>query len=222
MIPRAQDLATFLKLLARSATGQLLSAYTSFLSGARRPGEIDGPDEFYVVLLDNGRTRLLPDREKRQTSNTYESVARTSPSRIAAGLLNGFHGAEMLSQELRGALADHTDRSPYMTCSSGSFFEFSIVEDILRRLVAHAFQAQQWLSSEQYVVVSHHKKNHFQSFYIRQKVILTCKLMNYPLVHFLCDVFAFLPAFFVGAGFNSAARAAANRAIGTRNGEQLT
>jgi L-lactate dehydrogenase complex protein LldF len=67
VIPRARDLATFLKLLARSATGQLLSAYTSFLSGARRPGEIDGPDEFYVVLLDNGRTRLLPDREKRQT-----------------------------------------------------------------------------------------------------------------------------------------------------------
>ena len=67
VIPRAGDLATFLKLLARSATGQLLSAYTSFLSGARRPGEIDGPDEFYVVLLDNGRTRLLPDKEKRQT-----------------------------------------------------------------------------------------------------------------------------------------------------------
>jgi L-lactate dehydrogenase complex protein LldF len=67
VIPRAQDLATFLKLLARSATGQLLSVYTSFLSGARRPGEIDGPDEFYVILLDNGRTRLLPDRAKRQT-----------------------------------------------------------------------------------------------------------------------------------------------------------
>jgi len=67
VIPRAQDLATFLKLLARSATGQLLSVYTSFLSGPRREGEIDGPDEFYVVLLDNGRTRLLPDKEKRQT-----------------------------------------------------------------------------------------------------------------------------------------------------------
>jgi L-lactate dehydrogenase complex protein LldF len=67
VIPRAQDLAVFLKLLARSATGQLLSVYTSFLAGARRPGEIDGPDEFYVILLDNGRTRLLPDREKRQT-----------------------------------------------------------------------------------------------------------------------------------------------------------
>ena len=67
VIPRAQDLATFLKLLARSATGQLLSVYTSFLSGPRREGEIDGPEEFYVVLLDNGRTKLLPDRSKRQS-----------------------------------------------------------------------------------------------------------------------------------------------------------
>jgi L-lactate dehydrogenase complex protein LldF len=67
VIPRAQDLAVFLKLLARSATGQALSVYTSFLSGPRRAGEIDGPDEFYVVLLDNGRTKLLPDRAKRQS-----------------------------------------------------------------------------------------------------------------------------------------------------------
>jgi L-lactate dehydrogenase complex protein LldF len=67
VIPRAQDLAVFLKLLARSATGQLLSVYTSFLSGPRREGEIDGPDEFYVVLLDNGRTRLLPNPERRQS-----------------------------------------------------------------------------------------------------------------------------------------------------------
>ncbi len=67
VIPRARDLAVFLKLLARSATGQLLSVYTSFLAGPRRPGEVDGPEEFYVVLLDNGRTKLLPDRSKRQS-----------------------------------------------------------------------------------------------------------------------------------------------------------
>jgi L-lactate dehydrogenase complex protein LldF len=67
VIPRAQDIATFLKLLARSATGQLLSVYSSFLSGPRRAGEVDGPEEFYVVLLDNGRTKLLPDRVKRQS-----------------------------------------------------------------------------------------------------------------------------------------------------------
>ncbi len=67
LIPRAQDLPTFLKLLGRSATGQPLTVYTSFLSGPKRADEIDGPDEFYVVLLDNGRTRLLADREKRQS-----------------------------------------------------------------------------------------------------------------------------------------------------------
>jgi L-lactate dehydrogenase complex protein LldF len=67
VIPRAQDLAVFLKLLGRSATGQPLTVYTSFLAGPRREGEIDGPEEFYVVLLDNGRTRLLADRQKRQS-----------------------------------------------------------------------------------------------------------------------------------------------------------
>lgn len=67
IIPRAQDLAVFLRLLGRSATGQPLTVYTSILSGPRREGEIDGPDEFYLVLLDNGRTRLLSDAEKRQS-----------------------------------------------------------------------------------------------------------------------------------------------------------
>ncbi|MEZ5352658.1 MAG: LutB/LldF family L-lactate oxidation iron-sulfur protein [Bryobacteraceae bacterium] len=67
VIPRAQDLATFLKILGRSATGQPLTVYTSFLSGPRRPGEIDGPEEFYLLLLDNGRTKVLADPEKRQS-----------------------------------------------------------------------------------------------------------------------------------------------------------
>jgi len=67
VIPRAADLAVFLNLLGRSATGQPLTSYTSFLSGPRRAGELDGPEEFYLVLLDNGRSRILADREKRQT-----------------------------------------------------------------------------------------------------------------------------------------------------------
>ncbi len=67
IIPRATDLAVFLRLLARSATGQKLSVYTSFLSGPKRPGEPDGPEEFYLILLDNGRTKVLADREKRQS-----------------------------------------------------------------------------------------------------------------------------------------------------------
>jgi L-lactate dehydrogenase complex protein LldF len=68
LIPRLRDLPVFLKLLARAATGQTLSVYTTMLTGPRRPGEIDGPEEVHVVLLDNGRSRVLasPFRESLQ------------------------------------------------------------------------------------------------------------------------------------------------------------
>lgn len=67
MIPRARDLGVFLSLLGRSATGQPMTSYTSILTGPRRAGELDGPEEFYVVLLDAGRTQVLADPEKRQS-----------------------------------------------------------------------------------------------------------------------------------------------------------
>jgi L-lactate dehydrogenase complex protein LldF len=68
VIPRLADLPVFLKLLARAATGQSISVYTTLLTGPRRPGEADGPEEFHLVLLDNGRTRILagPYRESLQ------------------------------------------------------------------------------------------------------------------------------------------------------------
>jgi L-lactate dehydrogenase complex protein LldF len=68
VIPRLADLPVFLKLLARAATGQTLSVYTTLLTGPRRPGERDGPEEFHLVLLDNGRSKVLatPFRESLQ------------------------------------------------------------------------------------------------------------------------------------------------------------
>src|SRR6266446_4831065 len=68
VIPRLADLPVFLKLLARAATGQTLSVYTTLITGPRRPGELDGPEEFHLVLLDNGRSRVLatPFRESLQ------------------------------------------------------------------------------------------------------------------------------------------------------------
>jgi L-lactate dehydrogenase complex protein LldF len=59
ILPRLADLPLFLKILARAATGQKLSIYTSLITGPRLPGEIDGPEEFHLVLLDNGRSRIL-------------------------------------------------------------------------------------------------------------------------------------------------------------------
>jgi L-lactate dehydrogenase complex protein LldF len=59
VIPRLADLPVFLKLLARGATGQTLSVYTTLITGPRQPGEIDGAEEFHLVLLDNGRSKVL-------------------------------------------------------------------------------------------------------------------------------------------------------------------
>ena len=62
VVPTLADLAVLLRLLARSGTGQKLTAYTTLLTGPRRPGEPDGPEELHVVLLDNGRSSLLGGR----------------------------------------------------------------------------------------------------------------------------------------------------------------
>jgi L-lactate dehydrogenase complex protein LldF len=66
VIPRMADLSVFLKLLARSATGQPITVYTSVFGGVRQAGEKDGPEEFHLVLLDNGRTEILAS-EYRET-----------------------------------------------------------------------------------------------------------------------------------------------------------
>jgi L-lactate dehydrogenase complex protein LldF len=62
LVPSLADLAVMLRLLPRSATGQALSVYTTLLTGPRRDGEVDGPEELHVVMVDNGRTRLLGGR----------------------------------------------------------------------------------------------------------------------------------------------------------------
>lgn len=54
-----EDAGAILEVLARSATGQSMSTYTSFFTGPRRPGDLDGPTEMHVILLDNGRSELL-------------------------------------------------------------------------------------------------------------------------------------------------------------------
>ncbi len=59
IIPRLEDLATLWPVLATSGTGQPITTYSTLIGGPRRPGEVDGPEEFHVVLVDNGRSRLL-------------------------------------------------------------------------------------------------------------------------------------------------------------------
>jgi L-lactate dehydrogenase complex protein LldF len=59
IVPTLADASVILEVLARSATGQRLSVYTNFVTGPRRAEDPDGPDEFHVVILDNGRSGVL-------------------------------------------------------------------------------------------------------------------------------------------------------------------
>jgi L-lactate dehydrogenase complex protein LldF len=59
VVPTVDDALALIRVLARSATTQEITSYTSFVTGPAREGDVDGPSAFHVVLLDNGRTKLL-------------------------------------------------------------------------------------------------------------------------------------------------------------------
>jgi L-lactate dehydrogenase complex protein LldF len=59
VVPTLEDLSTILRVLARSATGQEFSSYTTLSTGPKREGDLDGPEEYHVVILDNGRSAML-------------------------------------------------------------------------------------------------------------------------------------------------------------------
>ncbi|MEO6135902.1 MAG: LutB/LldF family L-lactate oxidation iron-sulfur protein [Ginsengibacter sp.] len=67
MIPSVADLALLWPLLSTYGTGQKVTVYSSIISGPRQPGETDGPEEMYVILLDNNRTNILANPRQRES-----------------------------------------------------------------------------------------------------------------------------------------------------------
>ncbi len=59
VVPTLEDASTILRLLGRSATGQEMTSYTTFTTGNKRDGDVSGPEQFHVVLVDNGRSKML-------------------------------------------------------------------------------------------------------------------------------------------------------------------
>ncbi len=59
LVPTLEDVSQILRVLARSATGQELSVYTTFSTGPKRAADVDGPENYHVVILDNGRSAML-------------------------------------------------------------------------------------------------------------------------------------------------------------------
>ncbi len=63
LVPSLEDVAGFVQLTTRASTGQPIGNYVSLIQGPRRDDEVDGPEEVHVILVDNGRTRLLADEK---------------------------------------------------------------------------------------------------------------------------------------------------------------
>ena len=75
LVPTFADVEVMLNMLARSATGQKLTTYTSFITGPRREGDLDGPEELHILILDNGRSGQLGDPQFQEVLHCIRCAA---------------------------------------------------------------------------------------------------------------------------------------------------
>ena len=139
IVPRFQDLEVFLQLLARSATGERMNPYNSVWTGVT-PG--DGPQEFHVVLLDNGRTRVLEDGESRDTLDCIRCgaclnicpVYRQTGGHAYGSMYAGPIGA-ILTPQLQSM--QHSQSLPYASSLCGACYEVCPVKINIPEILIH-------------------------------------------------------------------------------------
>jgi L-lactate dehydrogenase complex protein LldF len=139
LVPEPEDLEVFLQLLPRSSTGERMNPYTSLWTGVT-PG--DGPQEFHVVLVDNGRTDVLADEVGRQTLacircsaclNVCPVYSRTG-GHAYGSIYPGPIGA-ILTPQLRGV--EHASSLPYASTLCGACYEVCPVKIDIPQVLVH-------------------------------------------------------------------------------------
>jgi len=139
VIPTFGDLEVFLQLLPRSATGERMNPYNSLWTGVHTD---EGPKEFHVVLLDNGRTRILADRESRETLHCIRCGAclNTCPVyRQTGGHAYGSIYAGPIGAILTPQLFDmeHSQSLPYASSLCGACYEVCPVKINIPEVLIH-------------------------------------------------------------------------------------
>jgi L-lactate dehydrogenase complex protein LldF len=139
VVSKWRDMEVFLQLLPRSSTGERMNPYTSFWSGVR---EGDGPREFHLVLLDNGRTRALADELGRQALRCIRCSACLNVCPVYARV--GGHAYEsvypgpigaILTPQLKGV--EEAGSLPYASSLCGACAEVCPVKIEIPRLLTH-------------------------------------------------------------------------------------
>jgi L-lactate dehydrogenase complex protein LldF len=142
VIPRFADLNVFLKLLPRSGTGQSLTTYQSFITGTKQRAIDEGPDELHIVLLDNGRSRMLAHPVTRQSlacircgaclnaCPVYQQVGGHAYGSVYPGPIGA-----VITPQLMGI--EKTAQLPYASSLCGACREVCPVKIDIPRLLLH-------------------------------------------------------------------------------------
>ena len=142
VIPRFADLEVFLKLLPRSATGQRLSTYQSFITGVKQHATDEGPEELHILLLDNGRSRMLAHPVTRQSlaclrcgaclnvCPVYQQVGGHAYGSVYPGPIGA-----VITPQLMGI--EKTSQLPYASSLCGACREVCPVKIDIPRLLLH-------------------------------------------------------------------------------------
>jgi L-lactate dehydrogenase complex protein LldF len=139
IVPRFEDLEVFLQLLPRSATGERMNPYNSLWTGVH---EGDGPKAFHVILLDNGRTKLLHDEMERETLECIRCgaclnacpVYRETGGHAYGSIYSGPIGA-ILSPQLQSL--EHSRSLPYASTLCGACYEVCPVKINIPEILIH-------------------------------------------------------------------------------------
>ncbi len=139
VIPRFQDLEVFLQTLPRSATGERMNPYNTLWTGVHTA---DGPQEFHIVLMDNGRTKVLADEAARQTLDCIRCgaclnacpVYRQTGGHAYGSIYAGPIGA-ILTPQLQGM--EHSESLPYASSLCGACYEVCPVKINIPEVLIH-------------------------------------------------------------------------------------
>lgn len=142
VVPRFADLDVFLKLLPRSATGQLSSTYQSFITGVKRKQTDEGPEELHIVLLDNGRSRFLAHPVTRQSLACLRCGACLNACPVYQQIGGHAYGSvypgpigAVITPQLMGI--EKTSQLPYASSLCGACREVCPVKIDIPRLLLH-------------------------------------------------------------------------------------
>jgi L-lactate dehydrogenase complex protein LldF len=139
-VPTWRDLEVFLQLLPRSSTAERMNPYTSFWTGVAPPG--DGPEEFHLVLLDNGRTKVLADHIGRQALNcircsaclnicpVYERTGGHAYNSVYPGPIGAILTPQLVGVENAGSL-------PYASSLCGACYDVCPVKINIPEVLVH-------------------------------------------------------------------------------------